>query len=287
MAFGTPSLEDSVEFYRQTVRLTVSERQKGTVFLTGDKHHHWIRLEENAPTGLLRIGFQAVSEEALENVKQDLKSRGIEVKENVSNINNDRIDNSIRFMDPGGFEIELYTEMAALGISPFDTGVNFERLLHAVWASPDVNTSYDFYNQVLGFKASDWIDRNAVFMHCADRYHHGIAILGNKALPGSTFNHFCMHVESFDDVMKYRENAIRVGAQISSDLTKHSPSGSIAVYLKDPILGHNVEYCTNHRQFDDDTESARVIPALSDAINVWSRALPDVGPDHSLDKADA
>ena len=279
IAFGTPNLEDSIEFYRRAVRLTVSERQAKTAFLTGDAHHHWIRFEEDAPTGVQRLGFEMVSEQALEDVKADLKDRKIEFRENVSNFADDRIENSIRFSDPGGLEIELYTEMAELGLAPVNTGINFERFLHAVWAAPDVTESYDFYHDVLGFQASDWIDRRAVFMHCADRYHHGIAVLGNKELKKSSFNHFCMLVESLDDVMRYRENAKRIGAEISSDINKHAPSGSIAVYLRDPILGHAVEYCTSHRQIEDEIDRPRVIPALPDAINVWARALPEPGVD--------
>ena len=278
VAFGVPRLQEAVDFYRRAVRLTVSEQQNGTAFLTGDSSHHWIRLDENAPLGALRIGFEVVSEEALANVKDALTDRGISVKENVSTLAADRIENSFRFTDPGGLEVELYTTMAELGAEPANNGINFKKFLHAVWVEPDVNVAHEFFSNVLGYRTSDWIERRVVFMHCADAYHHGIAIFGGNESSNWSFDHLCILVESLDDVMRYRENAKRIGVTVASDIRKHAPSGSTSVYLKDPILGHRVEYCVDHKQYDDKTEHPRILPGVPSSGNVWETPLPEPGP---------
>jgi 2,3-dihydroxy-p-cumate/2,3-dihydroxybenzoate 3,4-dioxygenase len=275
LAFGVPNVDDAVDFYRRAIRLTVSERRDGAVFLTGDRNHHWIRLQENAPIGALRMGYQMVDDAALEDVKASLTDRGIQYKEGSATMAEDRIDNSIRFTDPGGVEVELYTEMAELSVDPVSTGVKLEKFLHAVWAEPNIVRAHDFYANVLGFRTSDWLERGFVFMHCADRYHHGIAI-ANAHQDAWSFNHFCVLVDSIDDVMRYRHNAARLGVTIRNDVLRHGPSGSTSVYLLDPFLGHAVEYCTGHPQVDDATYRARTLPTLEWSIDIWKMPLPEV-----------
>lgn len=275
VALGVTDLDDAVDFYRRAIRLTVSERQPNTVFLTGDRHHHWLRLQAGAPPGALRIGFQMVSEGALETVKAELTERGVQFKEGSASMVDDRIDNAVRFHDPGGVEIELYTEMAQLAVDPVSTGVKLEKLLHVVWAEPEVDRAHQFYQQVLGFRTSDWFERSFVFMHCADRYHHGIAIADGHDTTWQ-FDHFCVLVDSIDDVMRYRHNASRLGVTIRDEVLRHGPSGSISVYLLDPFLGHRIEYCTGHPQLTE-AHTPRTLPASEVSVDIWKSPLPDVG----------
>jgi len=91
----------------------------------------------------------------------------------------------------------------------------------------------------------------------------------------SAFNHFCIQVESLDDVMRFRNNALRHGVALRDDLLRHAPSGSIGVYMKDEARGFAIEFCTGHPQVDDVNHRARVLPMAPETADVWLSPLPD------------
>jgi hypothetical protein len=96
---------------------------------------------------------------------------------------------------------------------------------------------------VLGFKASDWVGDRAGFFRAANRYHHSLVLIRSER---AAFNHFCIRVESLDDVMGARHNAVKAGVKLGDDLLRHAPSGSIGFYMKDEARGYAVEFCVGH-----------------------------------------
>jgi 2,3-dihydroxy-p-cumate/2,3-dihydroxybenzoate 3,4-dioxygenase len=92
-----------------------------------------------------------------------------------------------------------------------------------------------------------------------------------------SFNHFCIQVESIDDVMRFRHNAVKNGVALRDDLLRHAPSGSIGVYLKDEARGFAIEYCVGHPQVDD-THTPRILPLAPETVDIWRSALPEPAP---------
>ncbi|KRA31114.1 MULTISPECIES: VOC family protein [unclassified Nocardioides] len=270
LAVGVDNLEEGTEFYSRFVRLDLSEQVGRTAFMTGGTEHHWLRLEEGNGQGLKRIGYEVASEDALDVVRGRLQAAGITFTEG-GDIKRERVHRWIRFIDPGGFSIELYVGMVERGVAPINNGVTLEKFLHAAWAAPNWEANTAFYQKVLGFKASDWIGDRAGFFRSADRYHHSLVLLNGQR---PAFNHFCIQVESLDDVMRARNNALRWGVHLRDDLLRHAPSGSIGVYLKDETRGFAVEFCVGHPQLDD-THQARNLPMSPETRDVWLAELPD------------
>ena len=131
-----------------------------------------------------------------------------------------------------------------------------------------------FYREVLGFKPSDWMGNAVAFLRCGDRYHHS-AVLIRSPQNQPVFDHFCIQVESIDDVMRFRHNAVAHGVALRDDVLRHGPSGSISVYIKDEARGFAVEYCTGHPQIDDETHEARVLPMVLESVDIWRSPLPE------------
>jgi 2,3-dihydroxy-p-cumate/2,3-dihydroxybenzoate 3,4-dioxygenase len=271
LAVGTANLKEAVEFYSRLVRLDVTETVGNTAFMTGGREHHWLRLEEGAGNGLKRIGYELTSDEAFAVVRDRLKAEHIEFSEG-GDLATERVQRWLRFVDPGGFEVELYHGMVERGVAPDSNGLTIEKFLHAAWAAPEWDHNIDFYQRVLGFKVSDWVADRAGFFRCADRYHHSLVLMRGSV---AQFNHFCIQVGSLDDVMRFRNNALRHGAKLRDDVLRHSPSGSISVYLKDEVHGYAVEYCVNHPQLDDDKHIPRILPATPETRDVWQAPLPE------------
>lgn len=265
----TPDLAAAIEFYTRVVRLEVTERRDGLAFLSGGSEHHWLRIREGGPAGVNRIGYKVPDDATLDEITAVLDERQIAYKE-TGDILIDRVEQAITLTDPGGMELELFVEMAQLPVPPLPNGVNLSSFLHAVWSTGDLRASYDFYTEVLGFRPSDWAERFGVFMRCGDRYHHSLALLQGQG--PARFDHFCIQVDSLDDVMRARNNATALGVELRSDLLRHAPSGSIGIYVSDPLHGHAVEFCTDHPQVPDE-HVARTLPLTPWTLDIWRNPL--------------
>src|ERR1700730_15072516 len=114
LVVGVSDLTEATEFYSRFVRLDLTERVGDTAFMTGGLDHHWVRLEEGSGQGLKRIGYELEDENALAEVRSQLKEQGIEYEEG-GNPATDRVRGWLRFCDPGGTDIELYTGMYERG----------------------------------------------------------------------------------------------------------------------------------------------------------------------------
>jgi 2,3-dihydroxy-p-cumate/2,3-dihydroxybenzoate 3,4-dioxygenase len=271
VALTVPEIDRSLDFYRRVAHLKISERGTKRAFLTGGINHHWLRLEETGKPGLARLGFEVSSHAALDEIANRLDGRGIPWKP-ANDLAGDRVTDAIRFTDPDGFEIELFTDMVSLPV-PVDTFLRMDRVLHGVWLTSDPTASGGFYSEVLGFKESDWIERAMVFMRAGNRYHHSIGIARDTRRLGR-LDHFCILVDHLDDVMRARNVALRSGARLRQDVVRHAASGSMSTYIIDPMNDIAVEFCTNHRQIDDEGYRARILPAQPSTLDLWQH-LPD------------
>jgi catechol 2,3-dioxygenase-like lactoylglutathione lyase family enzyme len=270
---GVADLDEAIEFYARFVRLDVTERMDRTAFMTGGIEHHWLRLVESPTRGIQRIGYEVESEEALAGIRDQLGTWGIAYEEG-GDFRTDRVQRYLRFTDPGGFEIDLFTGMATRPVPPVSSGVAIEKFVHGGAHVKNWDETVRFYREVLGFKPSDWIGNMVAFLRCGDLYHHSLVLIRNPQ-EQSSFDHFCIQVESIDDVMRFRHNAVSHGVALRDDILRHGPSGSISVYIKDEARGFAVEYCTGHPRVDDEAHQARILPMVAESIDIWRSPLPE------------
>ena len=273
VVLGVPDLAESTRFYSGVGHLTVHDAAGGTSYLGGGYDHHWLRLQQSSERrGLTRVGFQLVGDDALAEVADRLDERGIRHEE-IGDLDGDGIDRGIRFTDPDGVEVDVYTDMLSRAVKPTQDAVRMTEMLHAVWFSADPVAAHKFYADVLGFRASDWIKRNAVFMRAANNYHHSLGIFRGSAQRAASMDHFCILVENIDDVMRARNIALRSGAQLQKDVLRHAASGSISVYIADPMTGISFEFCTEHDIVDPD-HRPRLLESSPTTRDVWQAGSP-------------
>ena len=273
MSLGVKNLEEAVTLYSRIGRLEETERRGRTAFMTAGVDHHWLRLEEGEADGVNRVAYEVDGPEALEAARDVLRQWNIDYDERKDPLN-ERVAHRLRFADPGGMPIELFYGMTQRPNEWSGQGIRIKKLLHAGWATPNIEEVARFYQEGLGFKLSDQIEDQALFLRAGDRYHHSLVLLGMN-VDKARFGHFCFLVDTLDDVMRIRTNALRHGGKISMDLMRHGPSGSAAVYFRDAARMLDFEYCFDHAQIDDATHRPRILQNTPEAGNVWERQLTD------------
>lgn len=281
VVLGVPDLAESTKFYSSVGHLTVHDASGAASFLGGGYDHHWLRLEQHQhQRGLMRVGFQLASEGVLADVANRLDERGIAFEE-IGDLEGDGIDRGLRFSDPDGVQVDVYTDMLSRAVKPTQDAVRMTEMLHSVWFSADPVAAHRFYADVLGFRASDWIKRNAVFMRSANNYHHSLGIFRSSPQRAGSLDHFCILVENIDDVMRARNIALRQGAQLQKDVLRHAASGSISVYIADPMTGISFEFCTEHDIVDPD-HRPRLLEGSPITRDVWQAYSPGLSKTTTL-----
>jgi len=282
MAWDVADLEASTRFYSEMAQLEVVKERNGQVFLRGGNDHHWVVLRQSRNPRFNRVAYQMGSEEELDEMEQKLRAAGFEITRG-GDFEEDGLERYIRFQDPEGLMIELYVNMLSLPVPPVARHyVNLETMLHMGFVVRDIRRAHSFYHDILGFRDSDWIEREAVFMHCGNRYHHSMVLFAGNQASVPTPHHLCIQVASLADVMRGRNWLVKNKIPLWRDLGKHMASGSVGIYFKDEANKFNVEFCIEHRQVDVPGHKARIIPRVAEGGDVWMAFAPI-----SLNKPDA
>ena len=112
------------------------------------------------------------------------------------------------------------------------------KLGHAVVGSPDFEVSQRFFAQGLGFKVSDRIKDQSVFLRCSTD-HHNLLIL---ATPVSFLHHTAWQVDDIDDVGRGASAMLEGHPERHVwGLGRHHAGSNFFWYLKDPA-GNFTEY---------------------------------------------
>lgn len=273
---GVQDMDEGIDFYRRIARLDLTKREGPSAFLTGGTEHHWLRLEESSQAGAIRLAYEVADEDTLISVAKLLAERGMSYEEG-GDLQADAVARWLRFVDPGGMEIELFTTMLERGVAPLGAGIEIEKFVHGGFAVSNYEETVKFYTEVLGFKVSDRIGNLVTFLRCGDRYHHSLVLV--RAFDGKPkFDHFCMQVASIDDVMRARSNALKNEVALRNDLLRHAPSGSMGIYVEDKARQFAIEFCVGHPQVDDETHVARTLPLAPETLDIWLAPLPPPAP---------
>ncbi len=271
----TEDLDSAIDFYTRIGRLQVSERRDRTAFLRGGgESHHWLRIDQAEKSGCSRVAYRVVNEQALDEATRRLDDWGVAWAEGVG-AEEDRVLRWVRFQDPNGIEFELYSDMVQFPLPALPTGVAMVDLLHVGFFVESAAASERFFREVLGFKTSDRVEGVVSLMRAENQYHHSLVLLQSSEMMGK-LDHFCVEVESIDDVMRARNNAVKAGMTLKHDLLRHSMSGSMGIYVVDPKHGNSMEFCHGHCKITDPNYRARSLTPRLDLLDMWQTDLPEI-----------
>ena len=172
-----------------------------------------------------------------------------------------------RLADPEGRVVELSATVDAAPAQPADaTPV---KLAHVVLNTADIEALCTWWCDVLGFRVSDWSERQMVFLRCnAD--HHSIAF--NRA-EWASLNHVAYEVPSLDAYMASLGRLNRAGHTVGWGPGRHGPGNNAFGYFVDPA-GTVPEITAEVQQVDEATWVPRTWPRTPELSDRWGTAGP-------------
>ncbi|MFC9972853.1 VOC family protein [Spirillospora sp. NPDC127200] len=287
LRFETAELDQWRAFGGEVLGLVeTSGPREDALYFRMDEHAHRFAFLPGGTDRLLAVGWEIASRAAFRATVERLEGAGHAVKPGTAEEAADRrVEELAHVDDPHGNHLELYYG-PALDHGPVVTphGERFVTgplgLGHVVVTAGDIDASYDFYTELLGFRHRDSIRFPAAamggtpedglnfvrFLGCNPR-HHSLGLCEAKA-PASIV-HFMLELETLDDVGRGIDRFTKAGMPILQSLGRHTNDKMVSFYAATPG-GFMVEYGFDAILVDDATWSAKEITEDAYWGHQWS-----------------
>ena len=227
---STPDLDRQVDYWTQIVGLHVVERDAKRAVLATTLGQEALVLEKGDHADLVRIAFQVTPDSDFAAMGTALSEAGVahELRSDLT----PGVKKALTFTDPKGTTVELFSECGFHPVAAAGGGVNPLKLGHVASRVTDVAKVAKFYEEVLGFRVSDWVGDHFVFMRCSVD-HHTVNFVRYDT---PRLHHLAFEVKDWAEVQRSCEILARNKIQLVWGPLRH-------------IVGHNI--AAYHRNHDD------------------------------------
>ena len=248
VALAVPDLAAERAFFGETWGLTEVGEQDGKVYFAAEAsaYPYVIRLRQDAERKTDLIGFTAASRADVDALFAQVRGAGCKIISEPGDAEGPAGGYAFRFFDPDGRAIEVISDTTPRTPRSLARGEAIPTgLSHIVLHTPEPAKLVKFYEDVLGFRLSDWIGTFMAFLRC-NPVHHRLAILpGPPAL-----NHVAFDVSSVDELMRGLARMHEKGVTLSWGPGRHTAGNNTFTYYLTPN-GNAVEYTSDLEQIDE------------------------------------
>jgi catechol 2,3-dioxygenase-like lactoylglutathione lyase family enzyme len=260
-------LEASVEFAERILGLRVSERDGDTVYLTCNTRHHELVLIDAEAAACDHVAFEAFDAAELERLRGVLNERGVTILDERCARG---VADSLRFVAPGGFVVEVFHGMATDQPPHYDTvGVRPRKFEHVTVKSSVKDELEAFLGEVLGLRVSDRAEDQITWMRVSDE-HHGVSVIGADV---DQLHHYAWQV-SWEDIRRAGDKLLLHDREFLWGPGHHGIGDNYFSYFYDPA-GAVVEYSADIQRIEDDAAyRPRTWPDEPRTVNRWGNPEP-------------
>jgi catechol 2,3-dioxygenase-like lactoylglutathione lyase family enzyme len=226
--FETPDLERQIDYYTQVNGLALVGREKGRAFLATKVGQLVVQLDHGKEARCTKLSFEVAPDSDFEGLRRDLSRESIASEERSDSAPG--MSRVLAFQDPKGTTIELFAQWDYLGHNHQVVGAGPYKLGHLAFFVPDPKAIAEFYERVLGFRVSDWVEDFFVFLRCnAD--HHTVNFIKS---PKTTMHHIAFelrdwaHIQNACDLLGQKQIPIVWGP------LRLGPGHNVATFHRDP-----------------------------------------------------
>jgi catechol 2,3-dioxygenase-like lactoylglutathione lyase family enzyme len=241
----TPDLEAQIDHFTKVTGLVVAARDKDRALLTCKVGPLVVQLVKGGEPRCARLAFQLAPGADFDAIAKWLSAQGIK-----SELRSDDIPGMsklLAFEDVKGTTIELLSEWEFLTPNQSVIGVGPIKLGHVAFVAPDVQAVADFYQRILGFRVSDWIEDVFVFMRC-NPDHHTVNFLKGKRV---NLHHIAFQLRDFSHLENGCDVLFQHQIPIIWGPLRHGPGHNVSIYHRNPDQ-HVIEFFAELDQMLDE-----------------------------------
>ena len=224
----TPDLERQVDYFQSVVGLGVAQRDGNRVLMSSDSEQLSLVLERGPQPSCARLAFEVAGDVDLPAAQRWLAEGGI--KSEIRSDDLPGIAQILTLTDHESGQIELFAGGSALPAQAAIGGVAVTKLGHVAMYTGDPQATSRFYNDVLGFRVSDWIEESFVFMRCGFEHHTlNFARGGERRL-----HHMAFELRDGAHMLQACDLLGRKRIEILWGPVRHGPGHNVAIYHRNP-----------------------------------------------------
>ena len=254
IGIGASSLDDWSDFATSQLGLQPVDTTASCRTFRMDDRRQRLIVDKEGSGAERYFGWEVADATALDTLAAKLEAAGVAVRQEPSALADQRfVRDLISFRDPDGNRLEAFHGplladqpfQPTRAISGFRAGAL--GMGHAVLMVADFDIALAFYQDLLGFRISDFI-RNpvkAAFLHVNPR-HHSVALFQH---PRPGMHHFMMELYSLDDVGQGYDRALGVDNRVAVTLGRHPNDYMTSFYMRTPS-NFLIEYGWGAREID-------------------------------------
>jgi catechol 2,3-dioxygenase-like lactoylglutathione lyase family enzyme len=228
VTFETPDLERMIDYYTQVMGLVLADRDKGQAFLVSPIGLLAVQLRKGDAQRCVAVSFEVAAHSDFHTIGRDLQKIGV-----GSDVRSDAtpgIGHALTFEDENGTAIALFKEWSYLGKHLQHLGVGPLRLGHVAFVVNDPRKTAEFYENVLGFRVSDWIEDHFAFLRCNADHHTVNFIRGN----GIKMHHIAFELKDFIHLQNSCDLFGQKNIPIIWGPLRQGPGHNVATYHRSP-----------------------------------------------------
>lgn len=278
--FGVRDLGAARAFYADCLGLIVTAEDSGALHLRGveERNHHSIVLRKSREPQAQTLGFKVASEEDIDRAAHWFGARNLP----TSFPEVPYQGRTLRTADIHGMPLDFYFHMdqepRTLQQYALHQGARIQRIDHINCFTPDVQASYDFYNE-LGFRLTEYTETDdpapklwAVWMHRKGNVHD-LAFTNGR---GPRLHHIGVWTAGPLDILHICDVMATSGylANMERGPGRHGISNAFFLYTRDPD-GHRVElFTSDYLTVDPDFEPVRWSLRDPQRQTLWGHPAP-------------
>jgi catechol-2,3-dioxygenase len=269
VALRSPDPERLAVYYERNVGLVRVAADDDVIRLTTDHHSHCLELHYDDAVSLHHVAFEV----------RDLDAAGAALGGGPDGVTLSEIESpgyaaAAAFTDPEGNAVRLVQGTATSTALPAGSRVFRPRKLgHVGVRGADLHGLVDFYTANLGFRLSDWIGEQVVFLRC-NPDHHALVFVAEPSHV-SSMHHMAYEVPSWEGFADQADILAGNGVSVGWGPGRHNPSQNYFMYFDDDD-GNRIEWMAGVRLiYDDEGHEPQVFdPSVPTTWNVWGVLPP-------------
>jgi catechol 2,3-dioxygenase-like lactoylglutathione lyase family enzyme len=228
VSFASPNVEAQLDYYQSIIGLAVIGRDDRRIILGTESDELTLVLEHGAASRLTAIAYEVAPGLDLSDLQKSLAS--LNIKSEVRSDTAPGIPKTLVFNDPDGLQIELFSRWDfCKPVEPI-RGLAVAKLGHVALYTPDPERAAKFFGDLLGFRVSDRIEANFVFLRCGPEHHAMNFARGAEA----RIHHLAFELRDASHMHQACDLLGRNKFQILWGPVRHGPGHNVAVYHHNP-----------------------------------------------------
>ena len=280
-SFVTADLERQTAYYTEVLGLTRMASERDAVYLASTLDRQSVVLRRGDHPRCARLAFQLAPGAPLAEVERNLAQHGVQAERRSDP--EPGVAECLSFQDPKGTWLDVYPEQefsdqcfSEKGIVPFKLG-------HVAFNVTDIQTVVKFYQEVLGFRVSDWMGDFFAFLRCGPD-HHTVNFVESK---NAKMHHIAFelkdwsHVQTACDILGRSDIKLiwgpgRHGMGHNIFTYHHNPDGQIVELFTelDTMASEDLGYFEPRPWHEDRPQRPKVWTPGPAAANLWGVTPP-------------